>query len=73
MGYYFSVAGPGAQVLSNGPCKPAPGSTSSTPLPAARADSGVAGAPPDGRGGANSIGYIEAEVQGGPTGAGQGC
>ena len=41
MGYYFSVAGPGAQVLSNGPY---------------------------GRGGARSIGYIEAEVSGGPRG-----
>ena len=41
MGYYFSVAGPGAQILSNGPY---------------------------GRGGARSIGYIEAEVAGGPRG-----
>ena len=41
MGYYFSVAGPGAQILSNGPY---------------------------GRGGARSIGYIEAEVAGGPPG-----
>lgn len=41
MGYYFSVAGPGAQILSNGPY---------------------------GRGGARSIGYVEAEVEGGPRG-----